>query len=132
MCARHVLAAPVHAQLTPSCTNLAVLLLTDSRLRVTPALTLSPSIDYPQWHLGRASHSSFTGGKQPIAPSAIVINGARFGSDGMHAADGTKQPYEVPRALETAEIPGLVENFRAAAACVRASHPSGFCSPWSS
>jgi 2,4-dienoyl-CoA reductase-like NADH-dependent reductase (Old Yellow Enzyme family) len=61
------------------------------------------------WHLGRASHSSFHGGKPAVAPSAIKIEG-----DGIHTPTG-KQPHETPRALETAEIPRVVEDYRRAA-----------------
>lgn len=61
------------------------------------------------WHTGRASHSGFLGGALPVAPSAIKIEG-----DGVHLADG-KQPHEVPRALDTAELPGVVEDYRRAA-----------------
>jgi N-ethylmaleimide reductase len=62
------------------------------------------------WHCGRASHSSFfDGGQLPVAPSAIKIEG-----DSIHTPIG-KMPYEVPRALETAEIPGIVEDYRKAA-----------------
>jgi N-ethylmaleimide reductase len=62
------------------------------------------------WHCGRASHSSFLGGKQlPVAPSAIKIEG-----DEIHTANG-KQPYEVPRALETDEVQGIVEDYLFAA-----------------
>ena len=61
------------------------------------------------WHTGRASHSSFLHGELPVAPSAIKIEG-----DGVHTASG-KQPHEVPRALETSELPGIVEDYRAAA-----------------
>ncbi len=61
------------------------------------------------WHTGRASHSSFNGGALPVAPSAIAING-----EGVHTADG-KQPHEVPRALDTEELPGIVEDYRRAA-----------------
>lgn len=62
------------------------------------------------WHLGRASHSSFHGGKPAVAPSAIKIN-----EPFIHTPNG-KQPHEVPRALETAEIPLIVEDYRRAAA----------------
>lgn len=63
------------------------------------------------WHCGRASHSSFhDNGELPVAPSAVRLNG-----DHIHTPVG-KQPYETPRALETAEIPGIVEDYRAAAA----------------
>lgn len=61
------------------------------------------------WHCGRASHSSFHGGKLPVAPSAIKLTG-----DSIHTPTG-KQPYEVPRALETSEIPRVVEDYRRAA-----------------
>jgi len=62
------------------------------------------------WHCGRASHSSFQeNGEKPVAPSAIKIEG-----DEIHTPKG-KQPYEVPRALETNEIPGIVEDYRVAA-----------------
>lgn len=69
------------------------------------------------WHLGRAAHSSYLpAGQRIIAPSALTIDGANFNSDGTFAADGSKMPYEEPRAIETAEIPALVEEFRSAAA----------------
>lgn len=61
------------------------------------------------WHCGRASHSSFHGGNPAVAPSAIAING-----DYIHTPNG-KEAYETPRALETAEIPGIVEDYRRAA-----------------
>ncbi len=62
------------------------------------------------WHTGRASHSSFQeNGQLPVAPSAIAIAG-----DHIHTPQG-KQPYDVPRALETDEIAGIVEDFRLAA-----------------
>jgi len=63
------------------------------------------------WHTGRASHSSFQENNQlPVAPSAIKIEGSE-----AHTANG-KQPYETPRALETQEIPQVVEDYRQAAA----------------
>ena len=62
------------------------------------------------WHCGRASHSSFfEGGQLPVAPSAIKIE-----DDYIHTPIG-KMPYEVPRALETNEISGIVEDYRKAA-----------------
>lgn len=61
------------------------------------------------WHTGRASHSSFLGGDLPVAPSAIKIEG-----EGVHTADG-KQPHETPRALETDELPGIVQDYVQAA-----------------
>ena len=61
------------------------------------------------WHCGRASHSSFHEGRLPVAPSAIKLSG-----DHIHTPTG-KQPYEVPRALETAEIPRVVQDYQRAA-----------------
>jgi N-ethylmaleimide reductase len=62
------------------------------------------------WHCGRASHSSFHESEGlPVAPSAIKING-----EYIHTPIG-KQPYETPRALETEEIPSIVEDYRRAA-----------------
>ena len=54
------------------------------------------------WHQGRATHSYYLGGKQPVAPSAVPIKG-----DGVRSPNG-KLPHEVPRALETSEIPRVV------------------------
>jgi N-ethylmaleimide reductase len=61
------------------------------------------------WHCGRASHSSFHHGQLPVAPSAIKLSG-----DQIHTPTG-KQTYEVPRALETAEIPRVVRDYQFAA-----------------
>jgi N-ethylmaleimide reductase len=61
------------------------------------------------WHMGRASHSSFLGGELPVSASAIAINGT------THTAAGAV-PYETPRALEESEIPGVVADYKAAAA----------------
>jgi len=69
------------------------------------------------WHCGRASHSSFLNGDLPVSASAIAIEG-----DGVHTAEG-KVPYEVPRPLETEEIPGIVADYVAAA---RRAKEAGF------
>ncbi len=61
------------------------------------------------WHMGRASHSSFHNGKPAVAPSAIKIN-----EEYIHTPTG-KQPHEIPRALETSEIPRVVGDYRRAA-----------------
>jgi N-ethylmaleimide reductase len=61
------------------------------------------------WHCGRASHSSFHGGQPAVSASAIKLNG-----DYIHTPTG-KQPYETPRALETAEVSAVVEDYRLAA-----------------
>ncbi len=61
------------------------------------------------WHCGRASHSSFHNGEPVVAPSAVKIN-----EEYIHTPQG-KQPHETPRALETDEIPAIVEDYRKAA-----------------
>jgi N-ethylmaleimide reductase len=64
------------------------------------------------WHVGRVSHSSFQpGGALPVAPSAVSI------SDDLKTmtADGKVVRYETPRALETSEIPGVIDAYRQAA-----------------
>jgi N-ethylmaleimide reductase len=67
------------------------------------------------WHTGRASHSSFQENNQlPVAPSAVKIEGEASTPNG-------KQPYETPRALETAEIPKIVEDYRKAAENAKAA-----------
>src|SRR5258708_38977939 len=58
------------------------------------------------WHVGRISHPSMQpGGALPVAPSAIAPAGQAWTMNGMEA-------FVTPRALETSEIPGIVEDFR--------------------
>ncbi len=58
------------------------------------------------WHVGRVSHSDFQpDNKLPVAPSAIAIDGEGY------VPSGEKKPFETPRALETEEIPELVEAY---------------------
>ena len=61
------------------------------------------------WHVGRISHPSFQpSGALPVAPSAIKPKGQAFTTKGF-------EPIPTPRALETAEIFGLVEQYVQAA-----------------
>jgi len=61
------------------------------------------------WHCGRVSHPSLLpGGELPVAPSAIRPEGHAFTYQGP-------QPFVTPRALETSELPGIVEEYRKAA-----------------
>lgn len=62
------------------------------------------------WHVGRVSHSSLQPGKfLPVAPSAIAVSqGQAFTYEGM-------QDFEIPRELDTNEIPAIVEQYRQAA-----------------
>ncbi|QFY44050.1 alkene reductase [Candidatus Methylospira mobilis] len=65
------------------------------------------------WHVGRFSHPSLQPSNAlPVAPSAIAAEGETFTLIGM-------QPVPTPRALETGEIPEIVEQYRHAAACAR-------------
>lgn len=59
------------------------------------------------WHLGRQAHSSFNEGQSTVAASAIGIGGDARTRD----IEQRSVPYEVPRALETEEIPGIVQDY---------------------
>jgi 2,4-dienoyl-CoA reductase-like NADH-dependent reductase (Old Yellow Enzyme family) len=57
------------------------------------------------WHVGRISDPIYLDGALPVAPSAIAPKG--------HISMVRPQKsYETPRALETEEIPGIIEAFR--------------------
>jgi N-ethylmaleimide reductase len=61
------------------------------------------------WHVGRISHPSLLPpGEVPVAPSAIRPAGEAMTFTGP-------QPFVTPRALELAEIPGIIEQYRRAA-----------------
>ena len=61
------------------------------------------------WHVGRISHPSLQpGGGLPVAPSAVKPDGDAFTLEGL-------KPFVTPRALETDEIPGIVEQYERAA-----------------
>ena len=65
------------------------------------------------WHVGRISHPSLQpDGGLPVAPSAIRPEGKAFTEAGF-------EPFVTPRALETDEIAGIVEDYRTAAANAR-------------
>jgi N-ethylmaleimide reductase len=58
------------------------------------------------WHVGRISHSSHhPDGSLPVSASSVVPAGEAF------AAGFKRVPYETPRALETDELPGIVEQY---------------------
>lgn len=64
------------------------------------------------WHVGRISHRMYHGGQLPVAPSAIAPEGEVYTAEGMTS-------FETPRALETDEIAGVVEEFRHGAEMAR-------------
>jgi len=60
------------------------------------------------WHVGRMSHPDYLGGEMPVAPSAILVE------EEIHTPTG-KEKIPIPRALSSAEIPGIVHQFSLAA-----------------
>ena len=66
------------------------------------------------WHVGRISDPVYLDGAPPVAPSAIAPKG--------HVSLlRPEKPYVTPRALETDEIPGLIEAYRKGAANAEAA-----------
>ena len=66
------------------------------------------------WHVGRVSHTSLQpGGAAPVAPSAIAAK-----TKTVLLVDGQAQFVEtsMPRALQADELPGIVQDYRRAAA----------------
>ena len=57
------------------------------------------------WHVGRVSDPRFLNGAQPVAPSAVALQG-------NVSLVRPPTPYVTPRALELREIPGIIEAFR--------------------
>jgi len=57
------------------------------------------------WHVGRISDPMFLDGAQPVAPSAIA-------AAGHVSLVRPEKSFVTPRALELAEIPGIIEAFR--------------------
>lgn len=57
------------------------------------------------WHVGRISDPAYLNGQQPVAPSAIAAKG-------YVNLIRPKRPFAIPRALETEEIPAIIEAYR--------------------
>lgn len=67
------------------------------------------------WHVGRISHPALQeGGALPVAPSAVTPNGWVFTGQG-------KEDMVTPRALELAELPGIVAEYKRAAQNAKAA-----------
>lgn len=65
------------------------------------------------WHVGRISHPDLQADHQlPVAPSAIKPVGKAFTETGF-------KDFVTPRALELAEIPGIIEQYVHAARCAQ-------------
>lgn len=71
------------------------------------------------WHTGRVSHESFHDGEPPVSASAIPYRNRTTvrGEDGQP----TRVACPTPRALETTEIPRLLEDFAHATRQARAA-----------
>ncbi|CNJ16618.1 N-ethylmaleimide reductase [Yersinia intermedia] len=70
------------------------------------------------WHVGRISHNTLQPGQQaPVAPSAIAADTRTTVRDETGA--WVRVPCSTPRALETEEIPGIINDFRQATANAR-------------
>lgn len=78
--------------------------------RVTDAVhAAGGKIAIQLWHVGRISHPDLQpDGALPVAPSALRPAGKTFTGQGM-------KEFVTPRALETAELPGIVAAYAAAA-----------------
>lgn len=68
------------------------------------------------WHVGRVSHPFYLDGARPVAPSAVA-------PPGHVSLLRPKQDFVTPRALEAAEIPGVIEAYRRGA---ENAHAAGF------
>ena len=65
------------------------------------------------WHVGRFSHVDLQPeGAAPVAPSAIRAGGQTYTENGM-------MEVSIPRALDIDEIPGIIQQYRHAAACAK-------------
>ena len=64
------------------------------------------------WHVGRISDPMFLDGELPVAPSAIA-------PAGHVSMVRPEKPFVTPRALETSEIPAIVEAYRKGAGNAR-------------
>ncbi|NVM99849.1 alkene reductase [Arthrobacter sp. SDTb3-6] len=73
--------------------------------RVTDAVHAEGGLIIAQvMHSGRVTHPGTTGGRTVVGPSAIAIDGVTRTYDG-------KQPFPVPHALTTAELPSIIGEF---------------------
>jgi 2,4-dienoyl-CoA reductase-like NADH-dependent reductase (Old Yellow Enzyme family) len=66
------------------------------------------------WHVGRISDPIFLNGELPVAPSAIA-------PQGNVSLVRPQRPFVTPRALDLAEIPGIVDAYRKGAENAKAA-----------
>ena len=88
----------------------------DAWKRVTSAVhAAGGTIVMQLWHTGRVGHSEVRGGRTPVAPSAIGIQGQQ------HFTPSGLKDYEVPRALTTEEVRATVDDFEQGAKNAKAA-----------
>ncbi|MFD2132250.1 alkene reductase [Pseudogracilibacillus auburnensis] len=76
---------------------------TDAWHNVTSAVHKEEGIIIAQlWHVGRLSHSYFTKGKKPLAPSPIQANGLTH---------KVRFPYEMPKEMTESDIQLVIKQF---------------------
>lgn len=83
----------------------------DGWRKVTDAVHAKGGLIFVQiWHVGRISHGDLQpGGAAPVAPSALSAGTKTFVNNGF-------AEVSTPRALELAELPAIINDFRQAAA----------------
>lgn len=67
------------------------------------------------WHVGRVSLAEYHGGKLPLAPSALPVEGH------LHTPSFEQKNVPTPRALELSEIPEVVAQFKKGAENAKAA-----------
>ncbi len=84
--------------------------------KVTSAVHVAGgSIVMQLWHTGRVGHSEVRGGRLPVAPSAIAIEGQQ------HFTPSGPKAYEVPHALTTDEVRATIDDFEQGAKNAKAA-----------
>jgi N-ethylmaleimide reductase len=84
--------------------------------RITQAVHAKGGRMFSQlWHTGRASHVDMTNGAAPVAPSVV----GPF--EGIVSTPGGWAKPSPPRALDTSEIPIIIDDYRKAAARAKAA-----------
>ncbi|MEM6312548.1 MAG: alkene reductase [Planctomycetota bacterium] len=75
------------------------------------------------WHVGAISHEVFQGGGKPVSSSAWTPDGHAYVADLLPG--NAKPPHPEARALETDEIPRLLDDYRHAARCAKSAEFDG-------
>src|SRR4029077_10047954 len=88
--------------------------------KITRAVHVKGGLMFSQlWHTGRSSHVAMTNGATPVAPSVIPSYWLDF-KPSISTPSGWAKPSP-HRALDMAEIPSVVEDYRKAAERAKAA-----------